>query len=99
MFTNRPLYTQGKSPWYLLDRRLGVPQIRSGYSGEEKNSKLLPGFETPNHPARSPLLCLLFSVRGMRHVTLLIKQKKSNSRGEVIRDYDMEVLEKCKKEL
>jgi hypothetical protein len=23
-FTPRPLYPQGKSPWYLLDRRLGV---------------------------------------------------------------------------
>jgi hypothetical protein len=23
-FTNRPLYPQGKSPWYPLDRRLGI---------------------------------------------------------------------------
>jgi hypothetical protein len=29
-FTPRPLYAQGKSPWYLLDRRLGGPQSRSG---------------------------------------------------------------------
>jgi hypothetical protein len=28
---------QGKSPWYLLDRRLGGPQGRSGRGGEEKN--------------------------------------------------------------
>jgi hypothetical protein len=25
-FTPRPLYPQGKSPWYPLDRRLGGPQ-------------------------------------------------------------------------
>jgi hypothetical protein len=37
-FTLRPLYSQGKSPWYPLDRRLGGPQSRSG-RGEEKNSQ------------------------------------------------------------
>jgi hypothetical protein len=36
----RPLYPQGKSPWYLLDRRLDGPQSRSGRGGEEKNSQL-----------------------------------------------------------
>jgi hypothetical protein len=30
-FTPRPLYPQGKSPWYSLDRRLGGPQSRSGW--------------------------------------------------------------------
>jgi hypothetical protein len=29
-----------KSPWYLLDRRLGAPQRRSGRGGEQKNSQL-----------------------------------------------------------
>jgi hypothetical protein len=38
-FTTRPLYSQGKSPWYTLDRRLGGPQSRSGHGGEEKNSQ------------------------------------------------------------
>jgi hypothetical protein len=38
-FTPRPLYSQGKSPWYPLDRRLGGPQSRSGRGGEEKNLK------------------------------------------------------------
>jgi hypothetical protein len=38
---------QGKSPWYLLDRRLGGSQSRSGRSGEEKNSEPLPGLEPP----------------------------------------------------
>jgi hypothetical protein len=46
--TPRPLYPEGKSPWYPLDRRLGGPQSRSGHSGgEEKNSNLLPGLEPP----------------------------------------------------
>jgi hypothetical protein len=43
----RPLYPQGNSPWYPLDRRLGGPQIRSVLGGEEKNSQPLPGLEPP----------------------------------------------------
>jgi hypothetical protein len=46
-FTPRPLYTQGKSPWYPLDRRLGGPHSRSRRDGEEKNSQPLPGLEPP----------------------------------------------------
>jgi hypothetical protein len=46
-FTPRTLYHQGKSPWYPLDRRLGVSQNRSGRGGEEKNSQPLPGQQTP----------------------------------------------------
>jgi hypothetical protein len=40
-----PLYPQGKSPWCLLDRRLGGPQSQSGHGGEEKNSQPLLGLE------------------------------------------------------
>jgi hypothetical protein len=43
----RPLYTQGKSPFYQLDTRLGGLQSRSGSGGEEKNSQPLPGLEPP----------------------------------------------------
>jgi hypothetical protein len=43
----RPLYPQGKKPWYPLDSRLGGPQSRSGHGGEEKNSQILPGLESP----------------------------------------------------
>jgi hypothetical protein len=32
-FTPQPLYLQGKSPWYTLDKRLGRPQSQSGYGG------------------------------------------------------------------
>jgi hypothetical protein len=46
-FTPRPLYPQGRSPWYPLDRKLGGPQSRSGRGGEEKNSQPLPGLEPP----------------------------------------------------
>jgi hypothetical protein len=41
-FTPRPIYPQGKSPWYPLDRRLGRPQNHSGHGGEEKNSQPQP---------------------------------------------------------
>jgi hypothetical protein len=46
-FTPRPLYHQGKSPWYPLDRRLGGPQSRSGRGDEEKNSQPLSRLELP----------------------------------------------------
>jgi hypothetical protein len=46
-FTPRPLYPQGKSPWYQLDRRLVGPQSRSGRRGEEKNTQPLSGIEPP----------------------------------------------------
>jgi hypothetical protein len=45
-FTPWPLYPQGKSPWYPLDRRLGGMQSWSGCS-EEKISQLLPELEAP----------------------------------------------------
>jgi hypothetical protein len=43
----RPLYPQGKSPWYELDTRLGGPQSWTGHGGEAKNSQPLPGLEPP----------------------------------------------------
>jgi hypothetical protein len=46
-FTHQPLYPQGKSPWYSLDRRLGEPQSWSGYDGVEKNSQTLSGLKPP----------------------------------------------------
>jgi hypothetical protein len=41
-FMPRPLYPQGKSPRYPLDRRLGGPQSRSGHGGEEEKSQRAP---------------------------------------------------------
>jgi hypothetical protein len=46
-FTLRPLYPQGKNPWYPLDRKLSGLQSRSGRGGEEKNTQPLPGLEPP----------------------------------------------------
>jgi hypothetical protein len=43
----RLLCTQGKSPWYPLNRRLGGPQSQSERSGKDRNSQLLRGLETP----------------------------------------------------
>jgi hypothetical protein len=64
-FTPRPLYPQGKSPWYPLDRKLGGPQSRSGRGGEEKNSQPPPGIvpKNPDHVAHIPTLYRL-SYRG-----------------------------------
>jgi hypothetical protein len=55
-FTPRPLYPQGKSPLYPLDRRLGGPQSLSGRSGEEKNTQPPPGIEprSSDRPGRNP---------------------------------------------
>jgi hypothetical protein len=44
-FTHRPLYPQVKNPWYPLNKRLGGPQSRSGWGGEEKNSQPPPRIE------------------------------------------------------
>jgi len=46
-FTPRPLYPQGKSPSYPLDKRLVGLQSRSGRGGEERNSQPPPGLEPP----------------------------------------------------
>jgi hypothetical protein len=43
----RPLYSQGKNPWYPLDWRFGGPQSRSWRGGEEKNSQPIAGLEPP----------------------------------------------------
>jgi len=45
-FTPLLLYSQGKNPWYPLDRKLGGPQCHSRRSGEEKNSQPLLGTES-----------------------------------------------------
>jgi hypothetical protein len=44
-FTPRPLYPQGKSPWYPLYRRLGGRQRQTGRGGEEKNFQPLAWLE------------------------------------------------------
>jgi hypothetical protein len=44
-FMPRPLYPQGKSHFYPLDRRLGGPQNRPGRGGEEEVHKL---YASPN---------------------------------------------------
>jgi hypothetical protein len=61
-FTLRPLHSQGNSPWYPLDRRLGGPQSRSGRGGEEKDSQPPPGIKpyNPGRPARSPALKYIY---------------------------------------
>jgi hypothetical protein len=59
-FTPLPLYPQGKSPRYPLNRSLDGPQSRSGRCGEEK-ILTLPGLELRpfGRPARRQSLCRL----------------------------------------
>jgi hypothetical protein len=65
-FTPRPLYLQGRSPWYPLDRRLGGSQSRSGRGGEEK-FPASAGYRTlePRSSSPSPALYRL-SYHGSR---------------------------------
>jgi len=37
-FKPRPLYPEGQSPWYPLNRRLGGPKSRFERGGEEKKA-------------------------------------------------------------
>jgi hypothetical protein len=75
-FTPRPLYPQGKSPWYPLDRRLRGPQSRSGRGGEEKNFQSPPGIEPYNldRPDRSPALYRLSYHGSGRSVSELLNK-------------------------
>jgi len=50
-FTHWPIYLRSKSPRYVLYRRLGGPQSRSGHGGEERNIQPL---HLPGSEARSP---------------------------------------------
>jgi hypothetical protein len=54
-FTPRSLYSQGKSPCYPFDRRLGgAPEPFSERGREEKNSQLPPGIK-PRTPTVHPV--------------------------------------------
>jgi hypothetical protein len=53
-FTPRPLYPQGKSPWYLLDRGLGELNSRSGRGGEEKKFSAPAGYRILEPRSSSP---------------------------------------------
>jgi hypothetical protein len=60
-FTPRPLYLQGKGPWYPLDRRLGGLQSRSGRCGEENNLNLSAlEHGSFGRPGRSQSLCRIY---------------------------------------
>jgi hypothetical protein len=54
--TTRPLYPQGKSPWYPLDRRLGEHQNWYGHDDEKENSQPLTGNWTPDHLVLTEML-------------------------------------------
>jgi hypothetical protein len=89
-FTPQPLYPQGKSPWYPLDKRLGGPQSRSGRGGEGKNSRPPSGIEpyNPNRPARNPALYRL-RYDGFLISFIAWKGKSENNLGKKKRSYDL----------
>jgi hypothetical protein len=76
-----PLYPQGKSPWYPLDRMFGGPQSCSGCSGEEKNSQPQPEIEpkNPNCPA-----CSLVTIPTELSRLLYIKDTSDNKLSSMI---------------
>jgi hypothetical protein len=67
-FTPWPLYPEGKSPCYPLNRRLDGPQNRPGWRGEEKNLTLLESEHwslgrpvvTPTVPSRLQVTGLVY---------------------------------------
>jgi hypothetical protein len=71
-FTSRPLFSQGKSPCYPLDRRLGGSQSRSRRGGEEKNSQPLSGLQPTEFKVRYFVLWMthLFQENNSLCVTL-----------------------------
>jgi hypothetical protein len=76
-FMPQPLYPQGKSPWYPLDRRLGGPQSRSKRHGEVKT--LAPtGTWTPTLgcPARGQSLYWLSYPGSQLHYGIYGKSNK-----------------------
>jgi len=52
-----PLYFQGRSPWYPLNRRLGGPQSHSGHDIKKGNSQPLPGIKLFSSESSSHLPC------------------------------------------
>jgi hypothetical protein len=72
------LYSQGESPWYLLNMRLGGPQVRNG----DKEKNFWPCQESkPNFPSCSQSLFLLsYSGSTLEYEEIKIKVK-FNSKG------------------
>jgi hypothetical protein len=57
-------FTQGRSPWYPIDRRLGGPRSRSVHAVGEKNSHTPPRIEL-----RSSNRPVLYRVILLKHIT------------------------------
>jgi len=53
-----PLYPQGKSSWYPLNRRLVILMSQYGCSGNLTSPSSLPGFEPQ---VFQPIACTMFS--------------------------------------
>jgi hypothetical protein len=64
-FKTHLLYPQGKSPWHLLDRRLGGHQSGSEYIGQE--TIYCPSWESNNNFSHlaSGLVTILIELSGL----------------------------------
>jgi hypothetical protein len=75
--TPRPLYPQGKSPRYPLDRRLDGPQSRSVHGVEEKNSHSPRRESNPYHPIVQPIAQSLYRLSYPRSVYTTVLRLKT----------------------
>jgi hypothetical protein len=65
-FTPLPLYPRGNISRYLLDKRRGGPQARSGRYGEERNLCSIFVFELCNYCStqiQNKTVCEIFAVK------------------------------------
>jgi len=72
-FTPRPFCLRGKSPRYLLDKRLSGTQGRSGRGGKEKKYPPLPGIEPRSS---NPQLSHYTDRATLAHLHITISQGK-----------------------
>jgi hypothetical protein len=71
------LYSQGRSPWYPLDRRLSGPQSWSGLGGERKNSHPLLALEPLIiHPIAQ---CLTTELSWLLIIIVLLNKNTANA--------------------
>jgi hypothetical protein len=83
-FTPRPLYPQGRSPQYALDRRPGGPKSWSGHGCEEKNSQPCQELN-PDCPAHS--LVAIPAELSWLPAYVVTHEKQCDELGRMWKDY------------
>jgi hypothetical protein len=80
-YTHRPLYLWGKSPRFLLDRRLGGLQSRSELCGGDTNLELLGIESGPSSPAHLKISAVLFHLLWWRRRIIASQRRKTLPAG------------------